>query len=99
MTAPTPPPTAAERATAPAVDDANRFALNPTSAKAIHTTAALLDVSADDAANGGAQFYAFIADLVAKGWTIAGIEPNGDTHPIEWSGFDHLNTEGEPNQP
>lgn len=94
MTEPT-PPTAAERATAAGVDDANRFALHPRTAECIHETAKLLGVDTSTVANGAGQFYAFIADLVAKGWTLAGIDPDEVTHPIEWSGFDSITTKPE----
>jgi hypothetical protein len=70
---------------------ANRFALHPKTVADIHATAALLDVDASVVANGAGQFYAFLADLVAKGWQLVGIDPeDGVGRPIEWSGFDKI---------
>lgn len=74
-----------------AVDDVNRFVLSPESAVKIHATAKLLGTDPSTAANGGAQFYHFLADLVAQGWILAGIDPeDGQTRPIEWTGFDTI---------
>jgi hypothetical protein len=82
-------------ATAPVVDDANRFALHAASAVKIHATAKLLGTDADTAANGGAQLYHFIASLVVDGWILCGIDPaDGQTRPIEWSGFAHIKPSG-----
>lgn len=96
--APLPPRTATPPA-APPVDDANRFALYPVSVTRIQETATLLDTDPNTVANGGAQFYAFIADLIAKGWILAGIDPeDGQTRPIEWSGFDKIQNRKEATQ-
>lgn len=91
----TTPMDAATAATAPVVDDANRFALHAASAVKIHATAKLLGTDADTVANGGAQFYHFLASLVVDGWILAGIDPaDGQTRPIEWSGFAHIKPPG-----
>ena len=75
----------------PTIDDTNRFALMPISVERIHAAAAILGTDASTVANGAAQYYHFIADLVSKGWVIAGIDPDdGQTRPIEWSGFDKI---------
>lgn len=73
------------------VDGANRFALHPKTVADIHATAALLQVDASTVANGAGQFYAFVAgELIGKGWLLVGVDPQGEAHPIEWSGFDQL---------
>jgi hypothetical protein len=75
----------------PAVEDGNRFSLYPATVAQIHVTAALLGTDANTVANGAGQFYHFLADLVSKGWVLAGIDPaDGQTRPIEWSGFENI---------
>lgn len=88
MTTPAEGPAAAAP---PAIDDSNRFQLYPVSVAKIHATAALLGTDANTVANGAAQFYHVIADLIAQGWILAGVDPeDGQTRPIEWSGFEHI---------
>lgn len=76
---------------APPVDDGNRFSLTPLSVSKIHDAAALLETDANQVANGAAQLYHYLADLLSKGWIIAGVSPeDGQTYPIVWSGFEPL---------
>ena len=82
---------------APPVDDSNRFSLYPASVAKIHDTAALLQTDTNQVANGAAQFYHYVADLISKGWILAGVSPeDGETYPIEWSGFKAIQPTKEP---